>query len=410
MKKLQTTARSTLCFCLFLALFFSVFCGIPFLNIPAASNTNAMNLSSELAASFEMKLFPTGDSARAFETLRTRLSSLPYDDVERSREDERTVVLPIPSRMGGATDTLAQNLCGIGKITYTDVNGNEIIPSNAIEKAQVGYGVLDPNSANAVYYLEFFLKDEFRSAFREETKKLSEAEIGNNILTVNLDGSAVLQATVGEEMTESTFIMGGYFTDATLPNLYAAYVNADELDSAISYTFATETPPTLGTNTLPLMLSLPFVCSFLLAVIGFFFHGTFAIPVCLCTLLYSLCALLFFQISRERLSVASFIGILVFVLVSAVLYFVIGVQMKKESAFGRDSETAFKTMLRKSALPIYFTFGIFSLICGILLAFTDGGTLFAQDLSLSLFVCALLCLSLGYPSLRLFSAFLNDFH
>ncbi len=402
MKKIQITARITVCICLFLALFFVAFFGIQFLGVPAVTNTDQMNVAPDLAAGYTLKLTPAQNFDATYEILSARLDSLPYDDVFLTRGENQTLILSVPRHLGGGAFTIAQTLCGTGKISYTDINGQEVIPAEAIERAQVGYGVLDPSLNSPVYYLEFFLKDEFRQSFREATKKLSESGTGKNIMSVNMDGSAILQATVSEEMTEESFIMGGRFSDAILPNLYAAYVNTPSLEQAVSYGNVTEIPPQLGTSAYPLLLSLPFVASLIAAAVLFFCFRRLSLPVFFTLLTYCFIFLLFFQVSLERISSLSFLASLSSILMMTAFFCIFILKTGKEMRIGRDRDTAFNNALKASTLPLFLSFGIWALISGILFAVFGAVSLELRDFLLVFFLSSLFALLFGYLLLRLF--------
>lgn len=407
MKNTQTLAKFTLVICLFLAMATVVSLGIPFFNLSSVFSLNENNVSKDFSGSYEVE-FSAMDS-ETLAILEARIDALPYNDVSFEKNEQNTFTLSLPRSLGASANAIAETLTMRGVFTYTDVNGKEMIPSDAIAGAQVGYGIMDPSSPTGTFYIEFFLKDKYRTQFEEATEALSHrSEDEENILHVKLDGADVLQARVTEKMTEETFRIGGEYADATLLNLYASFINSGSLKTPPSFETPVAEDAKFNFTAYVLFWGALLLTVLVISLVTFAFYKVFSLPTFSTLLFYLFSSSLFFQIFKVRISPYSFLGVFISLMLTFVVLLFFINAYRKELGEDKPLTTAIK-MGNRAAMPRYFIlhFAWILLSAGFII-FSDKLSQIALDLATVLLFLSVYSLVFTFASLAFYNSIFRE--
>lgn len=400
MKKTQIAARISVCICLLLALFTVLLCGIGFVDIPGLFSYDELYLSEHFARVYCVKL--ENHSPDAYNILSARIDALPYDDLKLTQTGKGQFTLSIPRRLSANAKTLANLISAHGVIEFEDTKGDELIPRNAVTSATVGFGQMDPDSARSSYFLEFFLNEEYRSEFTEQTRALSTRQNGENVFNVILDGNTILQASVTEAMTGNSFMIGGYFADSTLPTLYASFINNGELNLESTISDVEEQAPRLFTGAYALLWAGALVFALLLGAVFLLFQKNIALAAHAVLLFSTLCMPLPYLFLNLRISLFTFIGIFLSVIFCFLLQILFSAQIKKEIALGKMITSALEATPKNTCVKYYICCAASVVCTAVFLALCTGFSPAWHDLAIPLFFTACLETVFGY----VFTAFL----
>lgn len=352
--------------------------GIPFLGVPSLFDREQMNFSRDFSQGYEIDI---RSDEKTLNTVLARVDAMPYEGVEISPHPDNTSTLYLPKQFGAAAEAIASTVCAAGKITFTDSDGAEVISRTAIQSSSVGLGRMDPNSSELHYYLEFSLNPSFRSVFYEATEALANKRSeGKNILYVCLDGAEILKASIDAPMTEDSFMIGGSFPDATLPTLYAAFVNGGSFDSPLSYGDVVVASAAFGDNGFHLCLLSLLGAAFILCTLTLFF-GRFAYCSNLaCDLVFLTLGFAIYQICKIHLSFQSILGFFFGLLFLFAVQIIVQKNIQKAAKTSKPIEASVSIGTRSSVVLLFFLHTVFTVACAVTLALTSSQPSFFETL------------------------------
>ena len=367
MKKAKSVAFLLFFICSLVLLGTVIAFGIPFQDVPSLFDCEQMNFSRDFSTGYQI---PIQSNHKTVSTVQARVYAMPYEGVELTVHEDGTSSLYLPKQFGAASGALASTVCASGVITFTDQDGSEVIPRKAIRAASVGVGRMDPNSSTLHYYLEFFLEDSYREQFYEATEQLAaQASKGKNILVVRLDGAGILQASVEEPMSEESFMIGGNFADATLPTLYASFINGGSFSEPLAYGDTVSVSPTLGENAFLIFFFSLFAISAFLSILSIFKGRYFFTANLITPMFYLGTAFVLYQLFKIHLSIFSLLGILIGLLFQFAILLSSESVIRKAALHTKPLEASIHAGVRNHLPKFIVLHLIFIVICAFMLIF-----------------------------------------
>lgn len=285
--------------------------------------------------------------------LQRRASHLGSPEISVSNNGDGTLLFRLPFGLEEEPDTLALRLTAPGVVSITNDAGDIILPRESLLRADVGYGQMS-ETTQPTFYIQFTIADDAVDAFAAATAALAEAETADdtaaNVMYINLDGSPILQASVSESMTQNSFVISGNFEDASLPLLYAEYINGGELPVTLSANEAQEFAPTLFDGA---FLAAWLAIAVILLLCGLIFlicYRKAGVAALSLSLVYALgCAILFLT-TDIRFSIPTLAGLLLGLLLVYVVNAKLLSSVKRELSFGKNAPTAAENGCKKSLM------------------------------------------------------------
>lgn len=295
--------------------------------------------------------------------IRQRVDSLGVAEPNIAIEGEKRLVL----ELAGVEDT-EQAFEMIGKtaqLQFVDPDGEVIITGANVRRSEVGF---DQSNAPVVS-LRF--DSEGTKAFREATSRLSQEELGKNILYIVLDDQVISSPSVGVEITDGQATIGGGFTieSATeLANLIRAGALPVELEELTTRVIG----PQLGIDALSTSVkaaAIGVIIIFLFMLIVYRVPGFIA---SMCLSIYILLLLTVMGSLGVNLTLPGIAGIILSIGMAVDANVVIFERIKEEIRLGRTVRMAVDRGYRR-ALTAIIDSNVTTLIAGTVLYYLGTG-------------------------------------
>ncbi|MBQ8300553.1 MAG: protein translocase subunit SecD [Clostridia bacterium] len=197
---------------------------------------------------------PTEDQMQTVESIfQTRMTSAGYTEARISQGEAGKITVEIPSVTN--TDEAAELLGNVAKLTFNDADGNVVLDgATDVKDASYQFGPTTQNGPS-IHYIQIEFNPEAKDKFAEATRTAAtKAAEGKNFISIQMDGTAISNPSVQEEINSNTCIISGGFESAEEAQMLANQIKSGNLPFDLAVISKDTVGAELGPNALKMSL------------------------------------------------------------------------------------------------------------------------------------------------------------
>jgi len=197
---------------------------------------------------------PTEDQMQTVESIfQTRMTSAGYTEARISQGEAGKITVEIPSVTN--TDEAAELLGNVAKLTFNDADGNVVLDgATDVKDASYQFGPTTQNGPS-IHYIQIEFNPEAKDKFAEATRTAAtKAAEGKNFISIQMDGVAISNPSVQEEINSNTCIISGGFESAEEAQMLANQIKSGNLPFDLAVITKDTVGAELGPNALKMSL------------------------------------------------------------------------------------------------------------------------------------------------------------
>ncbi len=197
---------------------------------------------------------PTEDQMQTVESIfQTRMTSAGYTEARISQGEAGKITVEIPSVTN--TDEAAELLGNVAKLTFNDADGNVVLDgATDVKDASYQFGPTEQNGPS-IHYIQIEFNPEAKDKFAEATRTAAtKAAEGKNFISIQMDGTAISNPRVSEEINSNTCIISGGFESAEEAQMLANQIKSGNLPFDLAVISKDTVGAELGPNALKMSL------------------------------------------------------------------------------------------------------------------------------------------------------------
>lgn len=279
-----------------------------------------------------------------------RLNGQGYTEARISRDDTGKVTVEIPSVF--ETDEAADVLGKIAELTFTDADGNIVLDgATDIEDANAMYGQTTEMGA-AGHYVELTLTQSGQTKFATATRNAAARPMGQNIISINLDGVPYSTPMVQEEINSKTCVINGIASAEEAEEL-ANLIKSGQLPFALNKISQETVGAELGEDALPKSLLAAGIGIILIMLFMIFVYRLPGLMADIALTVYIGIVALILGLARINLSLSGIAGIVLSIGMAVDANCIIFERIKEEMALGKTIKASVESGFKKAFSAIF---------------------------------------------------------
>lgn len=197
---------------------------------------------------------PTESQMQTVESIfQTRMTSAGYTEARISQGEAGKITVEIPSVTN--TDEAAELLGNVAKLTFNDADGNVVLDgATDVKDASYQFGPTTQNGPS-IHYIQIEFNPEAKDKFAEATRTAAtKSAEGKNYISIQMDGEAISNPRVSEEINSNTCIISGGFESAEEAQMLANQIKSGNLPFDLEVISKDTVGAELGPNALKMSL------------------------------------------------------------------------------------------------------------------------------------------------------------
>lgn len=267
----------------------------------------------------------------------TRLTSQGYSEARISRDNDK-ITVEIPSVF--ETDSAADLLGSMAKLTFTDSDGNVVLDgATDIKNAEYAYEPVE-NGGNPENIVKLTFNDsaveKFAAATREAATKASTRQ---NYISIKMDDDIISSPEVKSEINSNTCVISGTFTTESAKQL-ANQIKSGQLPFSLTVITKDTVGAELGKDALPTSLTAAGIGIILIMIFMIIIYGINGLIADLALLIYVGIVSLILGLARVNLSLSGIAGVVLSIGMAVDANVIIFERMKEELKNGKTIKSA----------------------------------------------------------------------
>lgn len=266
----------------------------------------------------------------------TRLNSQGYSEARISRDGDK-ITVEIPSVF--ETDSAANLLGSMAKLTFTDSDGNVVLDgAEDIKTAEYAYEPVT-NGGNAENIVRLTFNDNAVEKFAKATREAAAKPEGSNYIAIMMDDQRISAPRVEKEINSNNCVIFGEFTTESAKQL-ANQIKSGQLPFSLTVITKDTVGAELGKDALPTSLTAAGIGIVLIMIFMVIIYGINGLIADLALLIYVGIVSLILGLARVNLSLSGIAGVVLSIGMAVDANVIIFERMKEELKNGKTVKAA----------------------------------------------------------------------
>lgn len=266
----------------------------------------------------------------------TRLNSQGYSEARISRDGDK-ITVEIPSVF--ETDSAANLLGSMAKLTFTDSEGNVVLDgAEDIKNAEYAYEPVT-NGGNAENIVRLTFNDNAIEKFAKATREAAAKPEGSNYIAIMMDDQRISAPRVEKEINSNNCVIFGEFTTEGAKQL-ANQIKSGQLPFSLTVITKDTVGAELGKDALPTSLTAAGIGIVLIMMFMVIIYGVNGLIADLALLIYVGIVSLILGLARVNLSLSGIAGVVLSIGMAVDANVIIFERMKEELKNGKTVKAA----------------------------------------------------------------------
>lgn len=266
----------------------------------------------------------------------TRLNSQGYSEARISRDGDK-ITVEIPSVF--ETDSAANLLGSMAKLTFTDSEGNVVLDgAEDIKTAEYAYEATT-NGGNAENIVKLTFNDSAVEKFAKATREAAARPEGSNYIAIMMDDEIISAPRVEKEINSNNCVISGSFTTESAKQL-ANQIKSGQLPFSLTVITKDTVGAELGKDALPTSLMAAGIGIVLIMILMVILYGVNGLIADLALLIYVGIVSLILGLARVNLSLSGIAGVVLSIGMAVDANVIIFERMKEELKNGKTVKSA----------------------------------------------------------------------
>ncbi len=274
----------------------------------------------------------------------TRLTSQGYSEARISRDSDK-ITVEIPSVF--ETDSAAELLGSMAKLTFTDADGNVVLDgATDIKTAEYAYEPVQ-NGGNSENIVKLTFNDSAVEKFAAATRDAAAKPEGSNYIAIRMDDEVISAPRVSSEINSDSCVISGSFTTESAKQL-ANQIKSGQLPFSLSVITKDTVGAELGKDALPTSLMAAGIGILVIMLFMIIIYGVNGLIADLALLIYVGIVTLILGLFRVNLSLSGIAGVVLSIGMAVDANVIIFERMKEELKLGKSIKASVEAGFSKA--------------------------------------------------------------